>query len=354
MKTPVRSLLLFALLVLGGAGLAASAYRAYVHRFAAAEWPRQARYTLYYLLKPGVRPLLAELAAMYDSGTFPTVWDTTMGVHLSKALYRPEDMDGAAKYSHRPGIKKLLFALRVWGGHIESYETPDTPRIRELLERVGPLYLSSASYDDAGFRNTGAGTDPALKPVLFLGDSFADGYGVGDSEAFPAVFGRLAQTEGFGRAVNAAVNGYGPLEELHAYEKAVRLRGKPRLAVLQHFPNDVFVDYDAVVRGEFPDKDRLWAEHDESFRRLTARLRSDGVPLLVVAVPPKGQVADRKSPSAHYQERIERLCRAEEVSFVDPLPAFRKMAGIYFDWDPHLTPEGHRALAGILWKAVPR
>lgn len=354
MKAPAWFRLILAALVLACAAGARSFYASYRHRFAAAEWPRQTRYTLYYLLKPGVRPLLAEIAAMYDSGTFPTVWDTTMGVHLSKALYQPEEMEGAAKYAHKPGVRKLLFALRVWGGHIESYETPDTPRIRELLGRVGPLYLSSATYDAAGFRNTGASPDPALEPVLFLGDSFADGYGVGDAEAFPAVFGRLARDAGFGRPVNAAVNGYGPVEELHAYDKAVRNLGKPRLVVLQHFPNDVFVDYDAVVRGEFPDKDRLWAEHDAAFRRLSARLRADGVPLLVAAVPPKGQVADRTTPSAHYQGRIERLCREEKVLFVDPLPAFRKMTGLYFDWDPHLTPEGHRALAELLWKAAPR
>ena len=352
-KTSAFRLILAALVLACAAG-AGSFYAAYTRRFAAAEWPRQARYTLYYLLKPGVRPLLGEIAAMYDSGTFPTVWDTTMGVHLSRTLYQPEEMDGAAKYAHRPGVRKLLFALRVWGGHIESYETPDTPRIRELLARVGPLYLSSATYDDAGFRSSGVRADPALRPILFLGDSFADGYGVGDSEAFPALVGAAAAQEGYGWPVNAAVNGYGPVEELHAYDKALRLRGKPRLVVLQHFPNDVFVDYGAVVRGDFPDKERLWAEHDAALRRLTGRLRADGVPLLVVAVPPKEQVLDRRAPSTHYQDRLARLCSEEKVLFLDPLPAFRKMKGLYFDWDPHLTAEGHRALAELVWKAAPR
>jgi hypothetical protein len=43
------------------------------------------------------------------------------------------------------------------------------------------------------------------------------------------------------------VNGYGSLEE--AYRLEHDIRASPQMVVVEHFPNDIDADYDAVLRG---------------------------------------------------------------------------------------------------------
>ncbi|MBN1426379.1 hypothetical protein JXA88_17670 [Candidatus Fermentibacteria bacterium] len=81
----------------------------------------------------------------------------------------------------------------------------------------GPLrsgeYATSVTINDRGFRGGPWRLDMSRR-VLVLGDSFTFGYGVEESEAYPAVLERLSAHEGCPTAVyNAGVPGYGTLQE---------------------------------------------------------------------------------------------------------------------------------------------
>lgn len=93
------------------------------------------------------------------------------------------------------------------------------------------------TFDADGFRAEG---DPAEfdRKVLFVGDSFTQGYGVADGESFPAQTGRALARRGIKvRALNAGNSGAGAAQELRLLR---RLLGQMKVdaLVLQVFPHN--------------------------------------------------------------------------------------------------------------------
>ena len=91
--------------------------------------------------------------------------------------------------------------------------------------------------------NTFGGRGPDLNPaaendrrVLFLGDSFCEGYLVGDAEVFSFVLGKLRPSL---RVINLGVAGYSTDQELLLYQRE-GIPLKPQLVVLLFFDNDVW------------------------------------------------------------------------------------------------------------------
>lgn len=92
-------------------------------------------------------------------------------------------------------------------------------------------YTTAVAINDRGFRGGPWRTDAPLR-VLVVGDSFTFGYGVQESEAYPAVLARMSAGEGCPAAVyNAGVPGYGTLQERRiAHELVAAVR--PQVVVL--------------------------------------------------------------------------------------------------------------------------
>lgn len=283
---------------------------------------------------------------------FATVWDTDNPVLLSRTLYRAVEMFGEQKYMYKPGLRKMS----VWAsqGHFSiGLETVDTPELRAALKRLAPAHLATAAYDRQGFRQVDAGvTGACAATAMFLGDSFTDGMWVDNRETFVSQYARIA-SQAAGRrlcAVNTGVNGYGSLEEAYVLEHYFEPAGRPPLVLLMHFPNDVDNDYRSVLDGGMPDLAIKWERSLAYVRRMAAFSRAQGATFVVVAIPSLEQLA-RPETRRHYQAVLAAFCEGEHVFFVDPLDRLRALSAqdLYFGWDPHLTPRGHRALADALY-----
>jgi len=120
-----------------------------------------------------------------------------------------------------------------------------------------------------------------------------------------------------------------------------------------HFPNDITVNDDAVVRGEVANVEGLWATNLRALDRIARFTRDRGATMVLVALPSKSQVFNGVD-ERFYQDRLRAYARDRGVRFVDLLqilpPANREP--LYWTWDPHFTAEGHRAAAEALFAAV--
>jgi lysophospholipase L1-like esterase len=95
------------------------------------------------------------------------------------------------------------------------------------------VYKADYTIEKNGLRSGLVPVRLAAQPVMFLGDSFIFGQGVGDREAMPAVFEALSG--GYFSSLNFGVPGYGLHQVLatleHNLEKEVLGQKQPRAAV---------------------------------------------------------------------------------------------------------------------------
>ena len=314
---------------------------------------RQARLVRAYLFNAGLRRFARTLEAQDPrADLFTTLWDIDTGVLLSRHMFRSVIMDGAPKYMYKPYLKKLGFRTQA-SGLRWNMETEDTPAIRAALDDLDTPFMVAASYDERGFRKG----DPDLAAgcaarALFLGDSFTDGLWVNDADTFVNVYGRLVR-ERAGVAlcpVNAGVNGYGPAEEAYVLERYFDESGRPAVVFVMFFPNDVDADYDAVMKGTLVDRDRRWQASLDQLARMHRFVSARGARLVLVAIPPAEQVFDRGSPE-HYQNVLRAFSAKAGIQFVNLIDRLTTPEArmLFWDWDPHFTPRGHRAVAEALY-----
>lgn len=94
--------------------------------------------------------------------------------------------------------------------------------------------------DERGARRSRTADDSSRPPVLFLGDSFCEGYLVNDDEVFSAVL----ESKGL-RAINQGVAGYSTDQALLLFREVVG-EYKPAATVLLFFDNDVWFNAQAM------------------------------------------------------------------------------------------------------------
>jgi lysophospholipase L1-like esterase len=314
---------------------------------------RQADLVRAYLLNPRLRRFARTLAGQ-DPKTdlFATLWDTNTGVLLSRGMYREVTMDGLARYGYKPDLKKLGFRTGASGFHW-NMETEDTPMIRSALAGLDTPFMVTASYDGNGFRRV----DPELTTActiraLFLGDSFTDGLWVDDADTFVNVYAHIVRERSRAAlcAVNAGVNGYGSAEEAYVLEHDFESSGRPSVVFVMFFANDVDADYDGVIDGTLADRQRRWSDSLHQLRRMKRFAEHRGASLVLVAIPPAEQVFTRGSQE-YYQKVLREFSRSEGIRFVNLIERFApdEAHSYYWDWDPHFTPRGHRAVAEALY-----
>jgi hypothetical protein len=284
---------------------------------------------------------------------FASIWDTSEGTLLSRRMFHPVEMYGQQKFMYNPGLVKLSFVLDV-DGFDRSFSMVDSPDLGKAIEELGATRVSRASYDRFGFRNVDHElTDPCAVRVMFLGDSFTDGVYMDDRETAVNRYGHLARERGHVEACpfNTGVDGYGTLEESFILEHYFDVVGRPRVAIVMHFPNDVDVDENKVVDGKMADPSREWADDLAYLQRIAQFGRQHGVAVVVAAIPLARQSAS-PSTRVNYQEVLRRFCEREGVRFIDLLNSLsaRDVHEIYVEGDPHWTAKGHQAVAEILYE----
>lgn len=155
------------------------------------------------------------------------------------------------------GLAELAFRMVAPNGAplISQTWTP----VEAISQRARQSYREAwgtFTYDDRGFR-IGSGL-PYERSVLFIGDSFTEGRGVGDADTFARAAERALRDDGLQvRALNAGQRGFGGAQELTVL-RDVAAREPLDAIVLQVFPmNDLS---DNLAYGGFGlDGDRLIA-----------------------------------------------------------------------------------------------
>jgi lysophospholipase L1-like esterase len=314
---------------------------------------RQAGLVCAYLMSPPLRRFARTLGAQ-DPKTdlFATLWDTNTGVLLSRRMFREVTMDGALKYGYKPGLHKLGFRTGTGRFHW-NMETEDTPSIHAALAELDTPFMVTASYDSNGFRRV----DPELATgcavhALFLGDSFTDGLWVSDADTFVSAYGRIVRERSGASLcpVNAGVNGYGSAEEAYVFENGFESAGRPLVVFVMFFANDVDADYDSVVRGTLPDRGHRWDDSLRQLGRMKQFANAHGAVLVIAAIPTSDQVFSHVSQE-YYQRVLREFSEQEGIRFVNLIDYFDadEARSFYWDWDPHFTPRGHRAVAEALY-----
>ena len=142
------------------------------------------------------------------------------------------------------GVLRLSGIVREVGPSLTKYDPVYGKRLKANLQavRTTPEFQIHYSINSLGFR----GPQPQGFPkhsILFIGDSFTEGYGVSDGQEFPELVHR-SLVEKYGQHAPPVVNaGIGNSGNGH-WLKLLRREGRvfaPRLVVLQFTGND-FVD----------------------------------------------------------------------------------------------------------------
>jgi hypothetical protein len=105
------------------------------------------------------------------------------------------------------------------------------------LEGVAGMFMGRPiSFSADGLRNHNLNLAPRQGPVvLAVGDSFTEGWAVGDDETWPA---HLERDTGW-PVLNAGVRGYG-LDQMVLRAERLAPRFKPRVIVLAFIPDDIY------------------------------------------------------------------------------------------------------------------
>jgi hypothetical protein len=296
--------------------------------------------------------LMDEEDGQYDD-VFASVWDTSEGTLLSRKMFHPVPMYGVQKFMYNPGLVKLSFKISV-DGFERAFSMVDSPSLRRAMDELGAVDVQQASYDDHGFRRVDAElTRDCAVRVMFLGDSFTDGVSMSDADTAVNRYGHIAR-ERSGLAVcpiDTGVDGYGTLEESFILEHYFETMGRPRIAIVMHFPNDVDVDENRVVDGRVPHPEQEWAGSLEYLERIVKFSRAHGMAVVVAAIPVRSQSKD-PSTRVNYQDILRRFSEQEGVRFVDLLDGLGGLDvdAMYLEGDPHWTAKGHEVVAGLLYE----
>jgi lysophospholipase L1-like esterase len=265
----------------------------------------------------------------------------------------------------------------------------------EVVERTNRLGLRSPEIVDGG----------AVR-VVVTGDSFAFGWGVPERDAFPRRLEAMLRERLPGRAVevvNAAVPGYSVLQQRAMVERLadeltidavvstfslsndmideVRIRRFAPDRLTEYAPRPLAENsrlarligrsrvlgwIDLRTRGAqfqvgnvLPGSVRLAAE---SLGELVTACRERGVPILLVLVPRRAEIADSGIPrlvaramTGGGRRAWERVVREQEVGGVDltaAVAAANEREAAYLPDDAHWTPAGHEAVARALVEPV--
>jgi lysophospholipase L1-like esterase len=117
------------------------------------------------------------------------------------------------------GILAAEVALRLKDPSLDFHFPTARVTDEQFVRRAGQTTQGqgvSYTFDADGFRSSGVPAPPANAPtVLFIGDSFTQGFGVSDDQTFPAATCRQLAARGIGaRCLNAGVTGFGTAHEL--------------------------------------------------------------------------------------------------------------------------------------------
>jgi hypothetical protein len=232
-------------------------------------------------------------------------------------------------------------ALLPGGGERRGGEERTLPWIAD------PETIGASTYpwrQELGGEPAGPEKAPGEVRVVLLGGSQAWGAGArGSAGTFAALLEEELRADGLPvNVLNAGVNASGIVRARDLYRGPVR-RLAPDLVVA-----DVGLNDSAWLAGRRGERGEEAEALARAFRSLARLCRKDGVRLLLVLEPISGESPLR--PDGTLYGSLEAIAREEGVPVLDPSPTLRRLERDHQVWwdAAHLTPFGHRTMAGIM------
>jgi lysophospholipase L1-like esterase len=227
-------------------------------------------------------------------------------------------VDSRRGYRLRPSTRSMwLKKINLLGMHVCVLQFPDTPEVRRLASLAGAEIIPGPVQTSNSWGCRGA--EPNMNaPVrgLVLGDSFMQGYLVGDGETPPEQLRRCLQVElGTEVAVlNTGTLGYGP-EHYYDALRAFVDRIRPQFVVVGLYSND-FGEDDEVIRGEGD-----WVEAKHWLCLIVQECHARGIVCLFAPVPCEGQLIGVRN-MGNYPGQVSNITSVPGRWFCDPADAF--------------------------------
>jgi hypothetical protein len=227
-------------------------------------------------------------------------------------------VDSGRQYQLRPGVRSVWYRL-VAGLDVDRsvLQFPDTPEVQRFAGPAGAkvfpeLFQTTNSW---GCRGPEPDMNAPLRGVV-LGDSFMQGYLVGDDETPPERLRQSLMGEiGADVAIlNTGTLGYCPEHYYYTLcEFADRFR--PRFVVVGLYSNDFGEDVD-VMHG-----DGDWLEQKHWLELILRHCRGRGIICLFAPVPCEGQLAGPRN-QGHYPGQVSNITGISGRLFCDAADAF--------------------------------
>lgn len=226
--------------------------------------------------------------------------------------------DDERQYRLLPGVRSVCIRqMSVFDMDTCQFIVPMAPEILRAAEAAGATVVGGTeqSTNSWGCRGPEPDTEAPVRGLI-LGDSFMQGYFVGDDDTPPMCLRRSLE-EILGERVsilNTGVLGYEPEHEYYAL-RAYADRFRPRFVVVATFVND-FGEEAAVLRGEGD-----WTEPAYWLDRIQQYCRSKGILCVFAPIPWEGQLAGQRN-SGDYPARIANITHASGAFFCDATDTF--------------------------------
>jgi lysophospholipase L1-like esterase len=338
-------------------------------------------------------------------------------VHLSRKLARPILALLALVFSLLAAESLLRLLARDEGG--DGPQPADTFLVCERDSALGwvfpadttGVFASGASptpvvTNEMGLRTRGIVDRPGVHRLLVLGDSYAFGWGVPETDCFPRrLETRLGERlpEQNVEVINAAIPGYSVYQQVRMLDQ-VRRQAQVHAVIatfslandmvdelrIRRYAPDRLRDYSNEVRdpasglarlvrasrllsilderlqgvqlGLANTNDQAQSLAAESLRELVATCRRDRIPLLLVVVPRAQEIRGSRGvrrlldPAARRaHQRLLALADELQVPVLDLeacLAAAHRSAPVFLPADVHWTAAGHRAVADAILPAL--
>ena len=272
-------------------------------------------------------------------------------IRLSDKVFLQEKMFGEKKYRYWPNMG--IYNVIIWSGlHFESIVLEATAEATSAINKYRPYRVSYFETDEHGFKKTNFSAKDSAYNIFFLGDSFTEGLWMTSEDSFVNQFGLISHDNGISiTPINLGVNGYSALESAWMLEKYAPIL-KPKIAVLNLFPNDVHKNYITAIRGENVPEEN-YTDMFNYIQRIKNFCEASNIKLVISVIPAKNQFNELREYTS-FQDRVKSWSDTQGVMYLDPRKYFSSIVekNIYFSWDAHFSERGNKYYASFLYNSL--
>jgi hypothetical protein len=227
-------------------------------------------------------------------------------------------VDSGRLYHLRPAVRSIWVRQEgVFSMDLCVFQFPDTPEVRRLAAPAGATIIPEKvqTTNSWGCRGGEPDMDAPVRGLV-LGDSFMQGYLVGDDETPPEQLRKHLHAELGTRVtiLNTGTLGYCP-EHYYYTLREFAERFRPQFVVVGLYLNDFGEDMD-VLSGKGD-----WSEEQHWLELIIQHCRALGIRCMIAPVPCESQLMGVRN-QGYYPGQVSNIANVSGRWFCDPTDAF--------------------------------